>query len=60
MLKIGCQCHGFTAFGSMICGHHVYKDILTPFTGEILRVEQEAHNTINTAAGSLRCCRSER
>ena len=30
---------------SVICGHHIYKDIWTPFTGEILHVEREAHNT---------------
>jgi len=30
---------------SVIHGHHIYKDIWTPFIGEILHVEQEAHNT---------------
>ena len=29
---------------SVIHGHHVYKDIWTPFIGEVLRVEQETHN----------------
>ena len=29
---------------SVIRGHHVYKDIWTPFIGEVLRVEQETHN----------------
>ena len=29
----------------MIRGHHIYKDIWTPFIGEILHVEQEAHST---------------
>ena len=29
----------------MIHGHHIYKDIWTPFVGEILRLEQEAHTT---------------
>jgi len=35
---------------SVICGHHIYKDIWTPFTGEILGVEQEAHNTADRFA----------
>jgi len=30
---------------SVIRGNHIYKDIWNPFTGEILCVEQEAHNT---------------
>ena len=30
---------------SVVHGHHVYKDILTPFLGEILHVKQEYHNT---------------
>jgi len=30
---------------SVIGGHHIYRDIWSPFTGEILRVEKEAHNT---------------
>ena len=30
---------------SVIRGHHIYKDIWTPFVSEILCVEQEAHNT---------------
>ena len=29
---------------SIICGHHVYKDIWTPFIGKLLCVEQETHN----------------
>ena len=29
---------------SVILGHHVYKDIWTPFVGEILNVQQEVHN----------------
>ena len=29
---------------SVIRGHHVYKEIWTPFVGEVLRVEQETHN----------------
>ena len=29
---------------SVIRGHHVHKDIWTPFIGEDLRVEQETHN----------------
>ena len=29
---------------SVIRGHHVYKDIWTPFVGEILNVQQEVHN----------------
>ena len=29
---------------SVIHGHHVYKDIWTPFVGEILNVQQEVHN----------------
>ena len=28
----------------VIRGHHVYKNIWTPFIGEVLHVEQEAHN----------------
>ena len=30
---------------SMICGHHIYKNIWTPFICEIFSVEQEAYNT---------------
>ena len=29
---------------SDIRGHHVYKNIWTPFVGEVLLVEQEDHN----------------
>ena len=29
---------------SVIRGHHVYKDIWTPFIGEIRNVQQEVHN----------------
>ena len=29
---------------SVIHSHHVYKDIWTPFVGEILNVQQEVHN----------------
>ena len=32
------------SWGSVIRGHHIYKDIWTPFVGEILHVEQEARN----------------
>ena len=32
----------------MICGHHIYKDIWIPSVGEILHVEQEAHNTADS------------
>ena len=29
---------------SVIRGHHVYKHVWTPIVGEVLHVEQEAHN----------------
>ena len=29
---------------SVFCGHHVFKDIWSPFVGEILNVQQEVHN----------------
>ena len=29
---------------SDICGHHVYKNVWTPFVGEVLLVEREDHN----------------
>ena len=29
---------------SVIRGHHVFKDIWSPFVGEILNVQQEVHN----------------
>ena len=32
------------SWDSVICGHHIYKDIWTPFVGEILHVEQEVCN----------------
>ena len=32
-------------WNSVIRGHHIYKDIWTPFVGEILCVEQEMHNS---------------
>ena len=31
-------------WNSVVRGHHVYKDIWTPFVGEILHVEQEDDN----------------
>jgi len=30
-------------FDSVIRGHHIYKDIWTPFVAETLHVEREAH-----------------
>ena len=42
MLKHRMHYHEFT--DSVIHGHHVYKDICTPFAGEILYVKQETHN----------------
>ena len=35
---------------NVIRSYHIYKDIWTPFIGEILRVEQEAHNTADCFA----------
>ena len=35
---------------SVIHGHHIYKDIWNSFVGEILRVEQEAHDTADCFA----------
>ena len=35
---------------SVIRGHHIYKHIWIPFVGEILHVEQEAHNTADCFA----------
>ena len=29
---------------SVVRGHHIYKNVWTPFVGEVLHVEQEAHN----------------
>jgi len=29
---------------SVVHGHHSYKNVWTPFVGEVLHVEQEAHN----------------
>ena len=31
-------------WNNVVRGHHVYKDIWTPFVGEILHVEQEDNN----------------
>ena len=35
------------SWDSVIRGHHIYKNIWTPFVGEILRVEQEVCNPEN-------------
>ena len=29
---------------SIVCGHHVFKNIWTPYVGEILTLQQEAGN----------------
>ena len=40
---------------SDIRGHHVYKNVWTPFVGEVLLVEREDHNGFRVQIKVLTC-----
>ena len=40
-------------FSSVVCGHHIYKEVWTPRTGEELLVEKEPGNSQDRHAVAL-------
>ena len=43
-------------FNSVVCSHHIYKDVWTPFTGEELTVQQDSDNEHDGWSPKRQCC----